>query len=142
MQYYLTINNQTIGPMSASQVMAYNVDANTPVCSDGASWRPLYTYPELMELLNRQGHSAHHSSDSGVSQRVLCGIMAILFGYLGVQYFIVGKIWGGIITILLSAVTCGGWSIITLIQGILMLCMSDSEFNRKYVDNDKTFPLF
>ncbi len=142
MQYYLTINNQTIGPMSASQVMAYNVDANTPVCSDGSNWRPLYMYPELMELLNRQGRSTSSHSDSGVSQRVLCGIMAILFGSLGVQYFIVGKIWGGIITILLSLVTCGGWSIITLIQGILMLCMSDSEFNRKYVDNDKTFPLF
>ena len=45
-------------------------------------------------------------------------------------------------TILLSLVTCGGWSIITLIQGILMLCMSDAEFNRKYVQTTSTFPIF
>ena len=68
--------------------------------------------------------------------------MAILFGWLGIQYFICGKVGGGLLTILLTLVTCGIWEIITFIQGILMLCMSDQEFYAKYVDNDKTFPLF
>ncbi len=78
----------------------------------------------------------------GVSQRLLCGLLAIFLGYLGIQYFVVGKTTAGILTILLSLVTCGGWSIITLIQGILMLCMSDAEFNRKYVQTTSTFPIF
>ena len=32
--------------------------------------------------------------------------------------------------------------VITLIQGILMLTMQEEDFNAKYVDNEKTFPLF
>ena len=47
--YYITLNNQTIGPMSAEQMMAYNVTNETPVSRDGGEWQPLYTYPELME---------------------------------------------------------------------------------------------
>lgn len=46
--YYITLNNQTIGPMSAEQMMAYNVTNETPVSRDGGEWQPLYTYPELM----------------------------------------------------------------------------------------------
>ena len=29
-----------------------------------------------------------------------------------------------------------------LIQGILMICMSEAEFQRKYIDNPATMPLF
>ena len=143
MQYYLTINGQSVGPMSAHQVMAYNVDANTPVSCDGSPWQPLYTYPELMQLLQARGNAnGYQPSQEGTSKRVLAGIMAILFGTLGVQYFICGKVAGGFITILLSIITCGGWGILTLIQGIMMLCMTDQEFERKYVDTTSTFPLF
>lgn len=68
--------------------------------------------------------------------------MALLFGSLGVQYFILGKTAGGLITILLSLITCGAWATITFIQGIVMLCMSDADFKRKYVDSTSTMPLF
>ena len=94
-----------------------------------------------MELYNRHRGRVSGGTD-GVSQRLLCGLLAIFLGYLGIQYFVVGKTTAGILTILLSLVTCGGWSIITLIQGILMLCMSDAEFNRKYVQTTSTFPIF
>ncbi len=137
MQYYIMIQNRPVGPMSAAQVMAYPVTTDTPVSCEGSDWAPLFTYPELMQIYNAAGKRA-----GGTSQRVLCGIMAILFGTLGVQYFIVGKVSAGFITILLSLITCGGWGVITLIQGIMMLCMDDAEFNRKYVDTVKTFPLF
>lgn len=33
--YYIVLNNQTIGPMNMDQLMAYPVDANTPVSRDG-----------------------------------------------------------------------------------------------------------
>ena len=60
-----------------------------------------------------------------------------------VQYFYLGKTAGGIITILLSLVTCYTvWPLITLIQGIMMLCMSNEEFRRKYVTTTSSFPLF
>lgn len=74
--------------------------------------------------------------------KVAAGILALLLGWLGVQYFYLGKAGGGFITILLVIVTCGAWEIITFIQGIMMLCMSDEEFERKFVLSDKTFPLF
>ena len=140
MAYFLKINGQLIGPMDAYQLMAYDVNPNIAVSSDGINWAPLYTYPELMQV-----YSQTPKNNTGMelgTKRILCGIMAICFGYLGIQYFITGKVTGGLITILLSALTCGAWEIVTLIQGIMMLCMSDSEFKRKYIDSPSTLPLF
>ena len=92
-----------------------------------------------MEMLHRNESQTDYQTDS---KRILCGVMAMIFGYFGVQYFIMGKVGAGFITILLSIVTCGAWEIITFIQGIMMLCMSDSEFRRKYIDSNSTLPLF
>lgn len=80
-------------------------------------------------------------SNSG-KDKVAAGILAILLGGLGVQYFYIGKIGAGFITLLLSFVTCGLWSVITLVQGILMLTMTQQEFDQKYVYSTSTFPLF
>ena len=76
------------------------------------------------------------------SKKTLCGILAILVGTLGIQYFVINKVPAGLITILLSIVTCGLWGVVTLVQGILMLCMSDEDFKRKYIDSTSTLPLF
>ncbi|MDE7381653.1 MAG: DUF4339 domain-containing protein [Muribaculaceae bacterium] len=135
MRYYLTLNGQTVGPMTGEQLVSYPVNMQTPVSKDGSPWQPLYVYPELVELLRR-------SEDRSDSKRIVCGIMAILFGTLGIQYFLVGKIGGGLLTILISIITCGLWEIVTLIQGILMLTMTDAVFNEKYVYTDKTLPIF
>jgi TM2 domain-containing membrane protein YozV len=141
MQYFLKINNQVIGPMQAHQVFAYDVNPNIAVSTDGLDWRQLYSYPELMQIYHQQGYG--QMSDSEVSsKKTLCGIMAMLFGSLGVQYFILGKTAGGFITILLSLITCGAWATITFIQGIVMLCMSDADFKRKFIDSTSTLPLF
>lgn len=141
MQYYIRINNQVIGPMYANQVLAYDVNPNVAVSQDGIDWRPLYTFPELMQLLQQQG--SRQVTDNEVnSKKVLCGIMAMLFGSLGVQYFILGKTAAGFISILLCLVSCGLWSTIMFIQGIVMLCMSDADFKRKYMDSTSTYPLF
>ena len=76
------------------------------------------------------------------SKRLVCGILAILLGGLVIKYFFRGKTTGGILTILISICTCGIWSIVMLVQGILILCMSDQEFKRKYIDSTSTLPLF
>lgn len=38
--------------------------------------------------------------------------------------------------------TCGLWGIVELIQGIMMLTMSQEEFDRKYVNSTSFMPLF
>lgn len=139
--YYITLNNQTIGPMSLEQMMAYPVSNDTPVSRDGGSWMPLYTFPELMEAYRNSGKSIADNAEI-TSKKTLCGIMATILGGLGVQYFVLGKVGAGFITILLSVITCGLWQILTLIQGILMLCMTDADFKRKYIDSTSTLPLF
>lgn len=89
------------------------------------------------------------ASDIGVfdvgpsgKSRGVAGLLAILLGYLGVHYFYLGKVGGGFICILLTLITCGCWSIITLIQGIMMMGMRSDEFERKYVTSLSTFPVF
>lgn len=139
MQYFLQFHNQCIGPMSSSQLMSYDVNENTPVSTDGANWRPLYTFPDLMEAF--QAKKSGYPS-GGSSYRITCGVLALIIGCLGIQYFIIGKTAGGIITILLSLVTCGLWQIVTFVQGIFILTMTDSQFEHKYVNSPSTLPLF
>lgn len=74
--------------------------------------------------------------------RGVCALLAILLGTLGVQYFYLGKVRGGVLTILLSLVTCSLWQFVTIIQGILMFCMSNEEFERKFVLSPSSLPLF
>lgn len=88
------------------------------------------------------GNDAFSPSGPEGKSRGVAGLLAILVGYLGVHYFYLGKVGGGLLTILLCAVTCGLWSILVLVQGILMLCMTNREFERKYVTNPSSFPLF
>lgn len=126
--------------MTEDQILSYGINENTQVSKDNNSWQPLYTFPELMSKLT-QKRSMSRSRDAD-SKKTICGIMAIIFGGLGVQYYIMGKVGGGVVTLLLTMVTCGMWSILTLIQGILILSMSDEEFYRKYVASKSFMPLF
>lgn len=88
------------------------------------------------------GNDAFSPSGPEGKSRGVAGLLAILVGALGVHYFYLGKVGGGLLTILLCMVTCTLWSIIPIIQGILMLCMTNEEFERKYVTNPSVFPLF
>lgn len=158
--YYLHFNNgnmfsgRTLGPMSLDEVFAYPVEIDTPVCVDGGQWMPLSSYPELMlamqqrrgvdpQTYNAAGYNAPGYYDPAVnSKKTLCGIMAILFGGLGIQYFILGKVGAGLLTILFSIISCGLWPIVMLVQGIVMLCMPDQQFEQKFMRTSSFFPLF
>ena len=74
--------------------------------------------------------------------KIVAGILAILLGGLGIHYFYMGKTTAGIITLILGLCSCYIWGVVMLIQGILILTMTDEAFMAKYVDTDKTFPLF
>ena len=72
----------------------------------------------------------------------MAALFAILLGAVGVQYFYLGKVMAGVLTILINLVTCGVWSLVMLVQGILMFCMDNQTFRSKYVTTTSQFPLF
>lgn len=77
-----------------------------------------------------------------MNDKTVAGILAIVFGGLGIQYFYLGKTTAGILTIVITFCSCFIWRIVMLIQGIMMLTMSEADFRAKYIDTDKTFPIF
>ncbi len=147
--------------MEANQLLAYGLTKDSMVWQEGmADWQPVYTIPQLMALISpvaqpQQVYPAQPTASGTVppsqpagylapsgKDKTVGGILALLLGSIGVQYFYVGKIGGGFLTILLSFVTCGIWGILTFIQGILMLTMTQEDFDRKYVYSTSTLPLF
>ncbi len=75
------------------------------------------------------------------SKRIVCGVLGILLGALGIHKFILGYTTAGIVMLLVSLLTCGvGWVvmyIIGLIEGITYLTKSDAEFMRVYQQGKK-----
>lgn len=101
--------------------------------SQGTTPPPIDTYPS---------DNAFDSCGPEGKSRGVAALLAILLGGLGVQYFYLNKVGAGLITIGLSLITCGLWEIVTLIQGILMFCMTNAQFRTKYVTTASSFPLF
>lgn len=110
------------------------------------AWVAVYTLPELMSMLPQNtphpGSGPIYPQSQYPKSKTTAGVLAILLGGLGIHYFYCGKVGAGFITILLAIVTFGVWNILTLVQGIMMLSMTDQQFNDKYVNNPSFFPLF
>ena len=70
-----------------------------------------------------------------MDNKILFGIMTIIFNSIGVPCFMQGKVKTGVLRIVLAVVTFGviGFinEIMGIIQGIQILCMSDEEFEAK-----------
>jgi len=65
------------------------------------------------------------------SKRVLCGVLGILLGWLGIHKFVLGYTLEGVLHIVASF--CFGiGGLIGLIEGILYLVKSDQEFVDTY----------
>ena len=94
-----------------------------------------------MEVVDDQGKPVNNQS----SKRVLAGVLAIIFGPLGIHKFVLGYTKEGIIllvlTFILGVITCGiaAWAagIITLIEGIVYLTKNDQDFINEYQVNKK-----
>ncbi len=68
------------------------------------------------------------------SKKIAAGICGILLGWLGVHKFILGYTTAGIITLVVSLVTCGTiGSVLGIIEGIIYLTKSDEEFYQTYM---------
>ena len=68
--------------------------------------------------------------------KTTAGILGILLGGFGVHQFYLGSVGTGVILIVATLVTCGIGAILGLVEGILLLTMSDEDFNKRY--NDRT----
>ena len=70
-----------------------------------------------------------------MDNRILFGIMTIIFNCCGVPCFMAGKVKAGILRIVLGIVTCDVIAIINFVKGIILgvqiLKMTDEEFAEK-----------
>lgn len=140
-KWYIVYNGQQTGPMDKYELLKYGLGLDSSVwCQGMADWSPAGTVPELVDLI---GQSPVGSvPPPPVKSKIVAGILALFLGAIGLQYFYIGKNTAGILCIIISLVTCGLWQVVTFVQGILMLLMSDEEFNRKFLYSQSKFPLF
>lgn len=73
------------------------------------------------------------------NKKLICGLLGILLGGLGIHRFMLGDSKGGIIRIVITVVTCGAGSIIGLIEGIIYLTKTDEEFYQTYQVGQKAW---
>jgi TM2 domain-containing membrane protein YozV len=63
--------------------------------------------------------------------KLVAGLLGIFLGWLGVHHYYLGSVMAGVIVLILSC--CFGiGSILGLVEGILLLVMSDEDFDAKY----------
>lgn len=65
-------------------------------------------------------------------QKIVAGLLGILLGGLGVHHFYLGSTMAGVIELIATFVTCGIASLVGLVEGILILVMSDADFDARY----------
>lgn len=78
-------------------------------------------------------------ADEKGPDRTMCGILAILLGGLGIHKFMMGQTTPGIITLVLSVITCGAFGIVPFIEGIIYLTKTDEDFYQTYVVEKKAW---
>lgn len=61
--------------------------------------------------------------------KLVAGLLAIFLGTIGVHHFYLGSTMAGVVTIVLC---CGLGNIMGIVEGIMLLVMSDAEFDARY----------
>lgn len=69
--------------------------------------------------------------------RTTCGILALLVGWAGLHKFMMGHTNAALLHIAAVWCTCGFGGIISLIEGIKYLTMTDEEFYQTYIVGGK-----
>ena len=76
-------------------------------------------------------------------ERIAAGLLAILLGSLGVHLFYLNRTGWGIAFLLVTLFSCGMGAALTvplgIVQGVLYLVASDSDFHQKYVVEKRFF---
>ncbi len=83
-------------------------------------------------------------SKKTAKSKVTAGVLAILLGMFGVHQFYLGNVGSGILRNVITfvgTIFCAIGFVVTgifgLIEGIMYLCMSDEEFDEKYVQHKR-----
>lgn len=61
--------------------------------------------------------------------KLVAGLLAIFLGAFGVHHFYLGSTMAGVVTLVAC---CGVSGLLNLVEGIMLLLMSDAEFDAKY----------
>ena len=152
-KYWIIENGRQAGPFEKEELLKHGLSSTSPVWTEGMTdWAQASTVADLAGIIPPApatpppfygaGPQQAYARPVGTKDKTLTGLFAILLGGLGIHYFYLGKVMPGIVCIIASIFSCGIWQIITLIQGIMMLVMSDEEFDAKYVNTTNSFPLF
>jgi TM2 domain-containing membrane protein YozV len=64
--------------------------------------------------------------------KLVAALLAIFLGWIGAQHFYLGSTMAGVVCIAATWLTCGIGGILNLAEGILLLIMSDADFDKKY----------
>lgn len=64
--------------------------------------------------------------------KMVAGLLGIFLGGFGVHNFYLGAAGAGVVDIAATWLTCGAGGILPLIEGIMLLVMSDADFDAKY----------
>ena len=87
-------------------------------------------YNSFGSMASRDVNNISSNYSSGKKNKLITILLAIFLGGFGAQYFYLGEYLLGVICLILS---CTGISCIWgIIHGIIILSMSDEEFNCKY----------
>jgi TM2 domain-containing membrane protein YozV len=140
------------GPASAEDIRRWitenRLNAQTIAHLEGAQeWKPLSAFPEFaLDFKIPAGSTAPPPlqtpqaapSNPRASTKIAAGIFGLLLGCLGIHKFILGFTGAGLIMLLVTLLTCGVAGplihLIGMIEGIIYLTKSDSEFVRLYVE--------
>ncbi len=77
------------------------------------------------------------SKPAGADKKILAGLLGIFLGGFGAHKFVLGYTKEGIIQLVVTFVTCGLFSVVGLIEGIIYLTKTDEEFVATYITGRK-----
>lgn len=80
-------------------------------------------------LANSQKLSPMNTAERG-KDRILAGCLAIALGWLGAHHFYLGSHTAGVVVLAMSC--CGVGLVVGLVEGAMLLAMTNSEFDAKY----------
>ena len=108
--------------------------------------------PNFQEQWRQFGNQASNALDSVFNNgpsgksRGIAGLLAILMGWCGLQYFYIGKTSAGVLFLLIALLSCGILGtvtfIVSVIQGVLFFTVTQQEFEQKWVYSPSSFPIF
>lgn len=90
-----------------------------------------------METNKQEAWNTPYPKAQPENKKIIAGVLALLFGTLGVHKFVLGYTQEGIIQLVIGILTCGLAGLIGFIEGIIYLTKTDEEFYFTYQVNKK-----